>query len=59
MQNRPQVSAPRAKKQPKEKIDLSSSKNLATNKKTEVSKNMGDLINKDNRISEELKKRGN
>lgn len=59
MQNRPQVSAPRAKKQPKEKIDLSSSKNLAADKKTEVSKNMVDLINKHNRISEELKKRGN
>lgn len=58
LQNRPQVSAPRAKKQPKEKIDLSSSKNLASDKKTEVSKNMLDLINKHNRISGELKKRG-
>lgn len=58
LQNRPQVSAPRAKMKPKEKIDLSSSKNLAGDKKTDVSKNMLDLINKHNRISSELKKRG-
>lgn len=54
---KPQVAAPRAKKQPKEKIDLSTAKNLASEKRTEASKNMLELINKHNRLSRELKNR--
>lgn len=53
---RPQISAPRAKKQPKEKIDLSLGKNLAGEKKTEVSKNMLDLIKRHNALSREIKR---
>lgn len=52
---RPQISAPRAKKQPKEKIDLSVGKNLAGEKKSEVSKNMLDLIKRHNALSLEIK----
>lgn len=53
---RPQITAPRAKKQPKEKIDLSLGKNLAGEKKTEVSKNMLDLIKRHNALSREIKR---
>lgn len=55
--NRPQVTAPRAKKPPKEKIDLAASKNLAGSGGTEVKNNMIDLINKHNRILSKLKGR--
>lgn len=53
---RPQITAPRAKKQPKEKIDLSLGKNLAGEKKSEVSKNMLDLIKRHNALSREIKR---
>lgn len=53
---RPQITAPRAKKQPKEKIDLSVGKNLAGEKKSEVSKNMLDLIKRHNALSREIKR---
>lgn len=52
---RPQIAAPRAKKQPKEKIDLSLGKNLAGEKKNEASKNMLDLIKRHNALSREIK----
>lgn len=53
---RPQITAPKAKKQPKEKIDLSLGKNLAGEKKSEVSKNMLDLIKRHNALSREIKR---
>ncbi len=55
--NKPQIAAPRAKKQPKEKIDLSAAKNLASEKRTEASKNMLELINRHNKLMSELKNR--
>lgn len=55
---RPQIAAPRAKKQPKEKIDLSLGKNLAGEKKSEASKNMLDLIKRHNAASRTIKNGG-
>lgn len=51
---RPQVVAPRAKKPLKEKIDLTTSKNVTVKNKPEIKNDMVQLINKHNRISAKL-----
>ena len=54
--NKPQLNMPKAPRPTKNRIDLSSSKNLATNGVSEPSKNVIDLINRHNAFSAKIKR---